>query len=124
MAGPLTLAQIAARLGGRVAGEPQTRIHQVASLRNAVAGQLVFFSDTKLKAQLGATAASAVVLSPESENLTDLPRIVCDNPYAYFAKASQLFNPLTVQAPGIDKNASIAKTAKIGARASIGPGCV
>jgi UDP-3-O-[3-hydroxymyristoyl] glucosamine N-acyltransferase len=124
MSGPLTLGEIASRLGGRVAGNPQTEIRQVGSLQGAGAGQIAFFSNQKYKAELAATRASAVVLSSESQNLTELPRIVCDNPYAYFARVSQLFNPPTVQPPGTDKNSSVAKTAKIGARVSIGPGCV
>jgi UDP-3-O-[3-hydroxymyristoyl] glucosamine N-acyltransferase len=121
---PLTLGEIASRLGGRVAGDPQTAIRQVGSLKHASPGQIAFFSKQKYKAELAATRASAIVVSAEDENLTSLPRIVCDNPYAYFARVSQLFNAPTVQRPGIDKDSFISKTAKIGARVSIGPGCV
>ena len=35
--------------------------------------------------------------APMRETLTALPRIVCDNPYAYFARVSQLFNPAVTQ---------------------------
>src|SRR3954465_2983326 len=118
MAEPLTLGEIASRLGGRVAGDPQTQIRQVGSLKHAAKGEITFLSSQKHKAELAATRASAVIVSSEHEHLSELPRIVCDNPYAYFARVSQLFNPLTVQRPGIDQNASISKTAKIGARVS------
>ena len=111
MAGPLTLGEIASRLGGRVAGDPQTEIRQVGSLKRAASGEIAFLSSNKHKAELAATRASAVIVSSENEKLSELPRIVCDNPYAYFARVSQLFNPPTVQAPGIDGNASISKTA-------------
>src|SRR3954468_6519290 len=124
MAGPLTLGEIASRLGGRVAGDAQIQIRQVGSLKGARKGEISFLSNTKHKAELASTGASAVILSAESEQLTALPRIVCDNPYAYFARVSQLFNPVTVQASGIDAGACVSKTAKIGARVSIGPGCV
>ncbi len=124
MSGPLTLGEIASRLGGRVAGDAKTEIRQVGSLAQAVAGQISFYGGAKYKAQLEATRASAVVLSAEHENLTKLPRIVCENPYAYFARVSQLFNARTLQAPGIDPQAVVAKTAKLGERVSIGPGCV
>ncbi|MEW6690580.1 MAG: LpxD N-terminal domain-containing protein, partial [Pseudomonadota bacterium] len=98
MPGPFTLAQIASQLGGRVAGDPETLIRQVGSLERAGRGQIAFLSGPKYRAQLSATAASAVVLGPEAEALTALPRIVSDNPYAYFARVSQLFNPRTLQA--------------------------
>src|SRR5207237_7140445 len=41
-----------------------------------------------------------------------------------FARLSQLFNPLTAQPPGVHPSAVVAKSAKLGARVSIGAGCV
>jgi UDP-3-O-[3-hydroxymyristoyl] glucosamine N-acyltransferase len=124
MAGALTLGEIASRLGGRVAGDPATLIGQVGSLENAAAGQISFLSDPRHKAKLSATAASAVILSKESEGLTSLPRIVCESPYLYFARVSQLFNPLTAQEPGVHPTAVISSKARIGPGVSIGAGCV
>jgi UDP-3-O-[3-hydroxymyristoyl] glucosamine N-acyltransferase len=123
VAGPLTLAEIAQRLGGRVAGDPNTLVHQVASLEAAAARHISFFTGSRYRAQLAATRAAAVVLGPEAEGETDLPRIVADNPYAYFARLSQLFNPLIVQEPGVHPAAIVAKSVKLGARVSIGAGC-
>jgi UDP-3-O-[3-hydroxymyristoyl] glucosamine N-acyltransferase len=124
MAGPLTLAQIVARLGGRVAGDPGTRVRQVASLERAGAGHISFFTGSRYRSLLAATRASAVVLGADAEAETPLPRIVADNPYAYFARVSQLFNPLTLQPPGVHPAAIVAETARLGERVSIGPGCV
>jgi UDP-3-O-[3-hydroxymyristoyl] glucosamine N-acyltransferase len=124
MAGPFTLGQIASRLGGRVAGDPQTLIRQVGSLERAGAGQISFLLHKKNTAKLAETRAAAVILAPEHESLTALPRIVCEAPYAYFARVSQLFNPLTSQEPGIHATAVVSPTAKLAARVSIGPGCV
>ncbi|OGA72950.1 MAG: UDP-3-O-(3-hydroxymyristoyl)glucosamine N-acyltransferase [Betaproteobacteria bacterium RIFCSPLOWO2_12_FULL_65_14] len=124
MPGPLTLGQIAARLGGRVVGDPNTTVRQVGSLEQAGAGEITFLSNAKHKAKLAETRASAVVLAPESEGLTALPRIVSDAPYLYFARLSQLFNPLTVQPEGVHPSAVVSPTARLGARVSIGAGCV
>jgi len=124
MPGPLTLGEIASRLGGRVAGDPRTRITQVGSLERAGAGQITFLSSPRYKTKLATTCAAAVILGPEMEGLTTLPRIVCEHPYAYFARLSQLFNPLTVQAPGVHPSAVVAPTARLGKRISIGPHCV
>ena len=124
MPGPLTLGQIVARLGGRVAGNPETLVHQVASLEGATAGHISFFTGSRYRAKLAATRADAVVLGAESESETALPRIVAENPYAYFARVSQLFNPVVAQAPGVHPSAVVAKNAKLGARVSIGALCV
>jgi UDP-3-O-[3-hydroxymyristoyl] glucosamine N-acyltransferase len=120
----LTLGQIASRLGGRVAGDPETPIRQVGSLEQAGAGQITFFNTKKLQAKLESTRAAAVILAPENEQLTRLPRILADNPYAYFARVSQLFNPVTSQASGVHPTAVVSKTASLGERVSIGAGCV
>ena len=124
MAGPLTLGQIVARLGGRVAGDAQTLVRQVASLEQAGAGNISFFTGSRYRAKLAATRAAAVILGPESEGETTLPRIIADNPYAYFAHVSQLFNPLVTQAPGVHPSAVVARSARLGERVSIGAGCV
>jgi UDP-3-O-[3-hydroxymyristoyl] glucosamine N-acyltransferase len=124
MPGPFTLAQIASRLGGRIAGDPETLIRQVGSLERAGSGQIAFLADPKFRAKLADTAASAVVLAADAETLTALPRVVCDNPNAYFARVSQLFNPRTSQPEGIHPSASVAPGARLAQRVSIGPGCV
>jgi UDP-3-O-[3-hydroxymyristoyl] glucosamine N-acyltransferase len=124
MPGPFTLAQIASRLGGRIVGDPGVLIRQVGSLERAGAGQIAFLSHPRYRSRLATTGAAAVVLGPEAETLSALPRIVCDNPYAYFARLSQLFNPLTAQPPGVHPSAVVSPSARLGVRVSIGPGCV
>ena len=124
MPGPFTLGEIASRLGGRVAGDAGTLIRQVGSLETAGGDQLAFFSNRKLRDRLAATQAAAIVLGPADEDSTALPRIVVDNPYLYFARASQLINGLTAQPPGVHPGAVVAPSAKLGERVSIGAGCV
>jgi UDP-3-O-[3-hydroxymyristoyl] glucosamine N-acyltransferase len=123
MPGPFTLAQIANRLGGRIAGQQEVLIHQVGSLERAGPGQITFLSNSRFRAQLAGTGASAVVLAADAEGLTALPKIVCGDPYSYFARVSQLFNPRITQAAGTHPSASVAPSAVLGARVSIGPGC-
>jgi UDP-3-O-[3-hydroxymyristoyl] glucosamine N-acyltransferase len=123
MPGPYTLQQIAQRLGGRIAGDSQILIRQVGSLDGATREQITFLSSHKHKAKLAETRAGAVILAPQDEKLTGLPRIVAENPYAYFARVSQLFNPVITQS-GIHPSAVIAPSAKIGKNVSIGAGCV
>jgi UDP-3-O-[3-hydroxymyristoyl] glucosamine N-acyltransferase len=122
--GPLTLGQIVARLGGRVAGAADTLIHQVASLEAADERHISFFTGSRHRERLAATRAGAIILGADAEAQTRRPRIVADNPYLYFARVSQLFNPLVAQPPGVHPSAVLAKSARLGARVSIGAGCV
>ena len=123
MPGPFTLAQIASRFGGRIAGDPEVLIHQVGSLERAGRGHIAFLSNSRYRDRVAGTRASALILAADAEGSSALPRIVCDDPYSYFARVSQLFNPRVTQAPGVHPSASVAPTAKLGARVSIGPGC-
>ena len=126
------LADIAAQLGWRVLGDGEVRVAQVATLENAQSSHISFLANSKYRIQLANTCAGAVILGEADAQATDLPRIVSDNPYAYFAKVSALLNPLPEARPGvhsaavigagaqIDATASIAATAVIGEGATIG----
>ena len=123
MPGPFTLAQIVSRFGGRIAGDPEVLIHQVGSLDRAGRGQIAFLSNPRHLGKVAGTGASALILAAGAEASSTLPRIVCDDPYSYFARVSQLFNPRVVQAEGVHPSASVAAGARLGARVSVGPGC-
>jgi UDP-3-O-[3-hydroxymyristoyl] glucosamine N-acyltransferase len=138
----LALSEIVARLGGEVAGDGGTRVERVATLENAAAGAISFLANARYANQLQATRASAVILGPAARELTGLPRIVCANPYAYFARVSALLNPAPPPPPGIDASAvvhaeaqiaqdaavgalvTVGRGASVGAGSVIGPGCV
>jgi len=130
------LADIAARFGGCVLGEGNTPINQVATLDSAQDGNITFLASSKYRAQLLTTRAGAIILGDADAESTSLPRIVCNNPYAYFAKVSAFLNPLPQTLPGIhpsavigegaqiDPSAQIAAHVVIGTNACIGAGCV
>ncbi|HEY8355350.1 MAG TPA: UDP-3-O-(3-hydroxymyristoyl)glucosamine N-acyltransferase [Methylophilaceae bacterium] len=121
-----TLGEIVSCLGGELIGDAGIRVFRLASLQHAQTGQISFVSNPRYLSQLSSTGASAVVLGPELREATSLPRIVTDNPYAYFAKLSALMNPVPVHEPGIhpsaviDVGASVPATCSIGAHAVIG----
>ncbi len=115
------LADIAARFGGRVLGDADTPVNQVATLESAQAGHLAFLASSKYRAQLATTQASAVIVGQADAGATALPRIVCDNPYAYFARISAFLNPSPPVAPGIHPSAVIGEGAQIHSSSHIGP---
>jgi len=120
----LTLAEIAARLGGRIAGDPQILIRQVGTLERGGAGEIAFFSNPRYRPQLRTTGAAALILDANSEGLTDKPRIICEHPYLYFARVAQMLNPPAAGEPGIDPAASVGNGAQIAPSARIEAGAV
>jgi len=136
-----TLGQLAERFGGEVVGDATTRVHQVATLEAAAAGTLAFLANPRYLAQLKTTGASAVLVGSAMREATDLPRIVCEDPYVYFARVSALFNPARAPLAGVHPSAVvdataliapdaevgplavIGKAARVGSRTIVGPGC-
>ena len=116
-----SLADIAARFGGNVLGDADTTVNQIATLDSAQAGHITFLASGKYRAQLAATRASAVIVGETDAESTQLPRIVCDNPYLYFAKVSTLLNPPFQAVPGIHSSAVIAEGVLIDPTAHVGP---
>ncbi len=137
-----SLLEIVSKLGGKLIGDETLIISSVASLTSAKYGQISFLTAAKYRPQLATTQASAVIVNEENHRATALPRIVTENPYAYFAKLSALLNPVPTQNQGIDANAVVHGTAlvpdscaiaaysiigqdvKLGENVVIGPGCV
>lgn len=122
----LSLNEIAARLGGDVLGNGEIRVFQVASLSSAGPGQISFLAQSKYRAQLQETGASAVILPSGFAQATELPRIVAGNPYAYYARVVALLNPGASPEAGVHPTAHCASgvpaSATVGAGVSIGHG--
>ncbi len=121
-----SLGDIVSELGGELVGDADIRVYRLASLVHAQAGQITFVSNNKYLPQLSHTKASAVIVNPACRDATQIPRIVTDNPYAYFARLSSLMNPVPVFDAGrhpssvVDTSATIAPTCSIGANVVIG----
>jgi UDP-3-O-[3-hydroxymyristoyl] glucosamine N-acyltransferase len=115
------LSEIVKRFGGELLGDGDVRIIQVATLETAGPGQISFFANSRYRKQLEQTRADAVILTSEASDSTQRPRIVCKDPYAYFARLSALLNPPAAVVPGIHPLAAIHPAAVVAASASIGP---
>jgi UDP-3-O-[3-hydroxymyristoyl] glucosamine N-acyltransferase len=113
MAVVYSLAEISARLGGRVAGDAAVRVAQVATLGKAQTHHISFLANSKYRTQLVDTKAGAVILGEADADATQLPRIISNNPYAYFAKVSALLNPPSPAAVGVHPSATVSSSAKI-----------
>jgi UDP-3-O-[3-hydroxymyristoyl] glucosamine N-acyltransferase len=108
----LKLSEIVAQFGGRLDGD-DVPVEKISSLMNASAGDISFFCDTKYSEQLKNTKADAVIVSEENKHLTNLPKIISSNPYAYFALLSSKLNPSYHPKSHIHSSATIDPSAKI-----------
>jgi UDP-3-O-[3-hydroxymyristoyl] glucosamine N-acyltransferase len=124
----MKLSQLAETLACRLEGDPQLEITGIAGIEHAQPGQLTFLANRRYAPQLKSTRASAVFIE-ERVNLTrdpDAPPLAAlrtPNPYLAFAKALEIFYQPPAYKPGIHPTAVIARTARIGEHAHIGPYC-
>src|SRR5271169_3921627 len=125
----INLSDIAQKLGCRLDGPGETPIHGIAGIEHAESGQITFLANRRYFSLLKTTRASAVLVEEgiSLERDASLPRLAAlrtANPYLAFAHAIELFYQAPRYAPGFHPTALIAKSAKIGAGAHIGPYCV
>jgi len=122
----IRLEQLVERLGGQLKGDAQISVTGIAPLDAATASHVTFLSNTRFRQQAESTQAAALILS-EADDLAltgyQGARIVTKNPYAYFARAAQLFVALAAQPPsaGIHASACVDPSAEVAASAVIGP---
>ena len=116
-----TLREIVKGFGGEIIGDPDICVRQVATLENARCDAIAFLANERYLPQLKATRAGAVILGTAMRDATDLPRVVCGDPYVYFARVSALLNPSRQSNPGTHATAVIDRSAVIAADAEIGP---
>jgi UDP-3-O-[3-hydroxymyristoyl] glucosamine N-acyltransferase len=124
----MKLGELAAQLGCRLEGDANCEVRGVAGIENAQTGQVTFLSNPKYSRELAGTLASAVFLDDKvvierKPGLPALAAIRSKNPYYDFARTVDLFSAPAKYAPGIHPTAVIAKSAKIGEGAHIGPHC-
>ncbi|MDI1309380.1 MAG: UDP-3-O-(3-hydroxymyristoyl)glucosamine N-acyltransferase [Methylotenera sp.] len=125
-----TLSDIVDELGGRIIGDNSTIISRVSSLQNASSGDICFINDAKYLKVLAASQASAFILRENDAELTSLPRIIVENPYAYFAKVSAFLNPPVKYLLGIaptavvDASSTVPDSCSVSALVAIGANVV
>ncbi len=115
-----SLDDIVKALGGFVIGDGSTLIQQVSSLANAKAGDISFVNDSKYQKAVATCKASAFILKSVHADLTNAPKIIVDNPYAYFAKVLAFLNPPFIPPKGVAATAVVAASAVISPTSSVG----
>jgi UDP-3-O-[3-hydroxymyristoyl] glucosamine N-acyltransferase len=124
----LQLGEIVAALGGELHGDPALRIEGIAPLESAGPQHLSFLSNPRYRQQLDASRAGCVIVAPalRDQALARGDCIVADDPYAYFARTTQLWKRAHARpgGPAIHPSAVVDPDAQIGPDVRIGPHCV
>ncbi|HEY7963702.1 MAG TPA: UDP-3-O-(3-hydroxymyristoyl)glucosamine N-acyltransferase [Steroidobacteraceae bacterium] len=117
----VSLGELAVRFGCELRGDPEARVERVATLANADARSLAFLANPRYRAQLADTRAGAVVLSPRGSADCSAALLLCENPYATYARIAALLYPAPPPVPGVHPTAVVASGARIDPSAEIGP---
>ena len=116
-----TLNEIAALLNGRVVGDGFTIIEGIRGIDEAGKGDLAFIANPQYRQKLETTNASAVLVSPGTENPGKNLLIVPD-PYIALGQALAIFYPEEPEPARISKNAFIEEGAVVSKEATVYPG--
>jgi len=120
----VSLGELAVRFGCELRGDPATAIERVATLAHADAHSLAFLANPRYRGQLADTRAAAVVLNPASAAGCRTAMLVCDNPYATYARIAALLYPAAPLVPGVHPSAVVAAGARIDPSAQVCAGAV
>ncbi len=117
----ITLHEIAGRLEGELTGDHgDIVISNVASLKDASAGDISFLAHRRHLKDLQVTNASAVVL-PKEISFDGLPAIKVESPYYAFSQLLHMFYDVPYSPKGVDKGAVLGKEVHIGRDVTIYP---
>jgi UDP-3-O-[3-hydroxymyristoyl] glucosamine N-acyltransferase len=117
---PVSLGELAVRFGCELRGDPDTLVEHVATLADADERALAFLANPRYRPQLSDTRAAAVVLGTASAGECRTAMLLCDNPYATYARIAALLHPAPALTAGVHSSAVVAASARIDPSASIG----
>ena len=88
---PVTVARIAADLGGEVLGDPHTPILRISPLDAAAGDAISFLASARLRAKLDTSGAGCVIVNPALREAVAPRRsaILAPDPYLYYARLTQ-----------------------------------
>jgi UDP-3-O-[3-hydroxymyristoyl] glucosamine N-acyltransferase len=114
------LGELAARVGGRVAGDSDRRVEGLRSLHSAGPLHLSFFTDPALRREAEASAAGAILVGPATQGLRqDL--LICDDPGRALLELLALFEEKVAAPAGVHPTAVLGAGARVAPTASVGP---
>ena len=119
----LSLKEIGLSVNGRVFGDPNTEIFEVAEIQNAKNGSITFLGNNMYAKYLDNNKASATIVSDESL-INGRNGIVVDNPQLAIAKVLSLFFPEEPTTQKIHSKSFVSTSSEIGENVTIEVGAV
>ena len=119
----MTITELAAKLGADIQGPGDIEVRGVAGIREAREGDVTYLSDRKHLRELEACRASAVIISPDMQDVT-MPALVVKNPRYAFALALGIFYSKPYLPGGISERAIIGKDVVLGTEPTVHPNAV
>ncbi len=127
----ISLKELADLLGAQLDGIENKVVFTIESIDNADENSLTFLARDSFISSLDKTKAGAVILNKRNSAKYSGNKIIGENPYALYAKASQIFKRLSAdESKSVSSNCSISsdvdfdKTLSVGAFSSINSGSV
>ncbi len=119
-----TLAEIAQHIDARLVGEASLSVSGVSSLESPRAGTIGFLTQSRYRKYLDNTPAVAVILREADLEYCPVAALVCDNPYAAYARLTALFAPSSSGESAIHPSAIIDPSAELGEGVMVGANAV
>jgi UDP-3-O-[3-hydroxymyristoyl] glucosamine N-acyltransferase len=120
---PLTLSELAARIGAETLGDPALILHSAATLEDAEIGQVTFLSNAKYFKQLETTRASAAIVAPSVTTGSRVALLRAKDPYFAFREAVVALHGFRKHPhQGIHPDAHVDPTATVGQGSILYPG--
>ena len=123
----MTAGELAALVGGRVAGDAGRLVRRVASIEGAVEGDVVFVEDAKLLAAALGSAASCVIVPEGAARPDESPAgsrgkslIEVARPKLAFALAAEALHPPKRRGAAVHPTARVAESARLGEGVFVG----
>ena len=114
------LAELAARVGGRVHGDAGRRIRGIETLELAGPEQLSFLTNPRYRKAARTTRAGALLVGPNS-GVSGLDLLEVDEPYLALSRLLEMFHPPAPRRSGVAAQACVDPAAQIGSDVAIGP---
>jgi UDP-3-O-[3-hydroxymyristoyl] glucosamine N-acyltransferase len=121
----MTVAELAAHVGGRVVGNESVLIKGIASIDSVGEGDIAFVEDSRALESAGESRASCLIV-PEGAQVETACRIEAKRPRLAFALIAELLHPPKHREPlihptaNVAASASVERSAFVGARVEIG----
>ncbi|MFN8153728.1 MAG: UDP-3-O-(3-hydroxymyristoyl)glucosamine N-acyltransferase [Bacteroidia bacterium] len=120
-----TAKQIAELLQGTVEGDPETKVTRLAKIEEGETGSLTFLANPAYTPFIYSTQASIVITNNDfvAEKPVSATLIRVANAYECFAKLLEVYNTIRRNKSGIEPNAYIDASAKVGSDIYAGAFC-